>query len=82
MSKKSFFDGVALCQLIPGATAMQTSAYVGLRTRGVIGAAVSFIGFGFPAFLLMMILSALYARAHRLPVVVSVFNGLRRFSAG
>jgi len=30
----SFFDeGVALCQVIPGATAMQTTAYVGLKTR-------------------------------------------------
>ncbi len=77
MSKESFFDGVALCQLMPGATAMQTSAYVGLRTRGIMGAAVSFIGFGFPAFLLMMILSALYARAHSLPGVVSAFSGLQ-----
>jgi len=42
-----------------------------------MGAAVSFIGFGFPAFLLMMFLSALYARAHSLPVVVSVFKGLQ-----
>jgi len=77
MSKESFLDGVALCQLIPGATAMQTSAYVGLKTRGVMGAAVSFIGFGLPAFLLMMTLSALYARTHSLPVVVSVFGGLQ-----
>lgn len=77
ISRESFLDGVALCQLIPGATAMQTSAYVGLKTRGVMGAAVSFIGFGLPAFLLMMILSALYARTHSLPVVVSVFDGLQ-----
>jgi chromate transporter len=77
LSEESFLDGVALCQLIPGATAMQTSAYVGLKTRGVIGAAASFIGFGLPAFLLMMIFSGLYARTHSLPVVVSVFGGLR-----
>jgi chromate transporter len=70
-------DGVALCQTIPGATAMQMTAYVGFRARGVGGAAVSFIGFGLPAFLFMMILSALYARTHTLPVVVSGFNGLQ-----
>jgi chromate transporter len=73
----TFRDGVALCQAIPGATAMQTSAYVGLRKRGVAGAAASFIGFGLPAFLLMMALSALYTRTHTLPPVVSAFNGLR-----
>jgi chromate transporter len=70
-------DGVALCQTIPGATAMQMSAYVGFRARGVAGAAASFIGFGLPAFLFMMILSALYAQTHTLPSIVSVFHGLQ-----
>lgn len=70
-------DGVALCQTIPGATAMQMTAYVGFRARGVAGAGASFIGFGLPAFLFMMILSGLYARTHTLPVVVSGFNGLQ-----
>jgi chromate transporter len=77
LDDQSAHDGVALCQTIPGATAMQMSAYVGLRARGVAGAAASFIGFGLPAFLFMMILSALYARTHTLPAVVSAFNGLQ-----
>ena len=77
IDEQSARDGVALCQTIPGATAMQLSAYVGLRAKGVAGAAASFIGFGLPAFLFMMILSALYARTHTLPAVVSIFNGLQ-----
>ena len=77
LDDQSAHDGVALCQTIPGATAMQMSAYVGLRAKGVAGAAASFIGFGLPAFLFMMILSALYARTHTLPAVVSAFNGLQ-----
>jgi chromate transporter len=77
LDDQSAHDGVALCQTIPGATAMQMSAYVGLRAKGVAGAAASFIGFGLPAFLFMMILSALYARTHSLPAVVSIFNGLQ-----
>jgi chromate transporter len=72
----SFRDGVALCQAIPGATAMQTAAYVGLRVRGLVGAAASFVGFGLPAFLMMMVLSALYVRGHELPIAVSAFAGL------
>jgi chromate transporter len=77
LNDQSARDGVALCQTIPGATAMQMSAYVGFRARGVAGAAASFIGFGLPAFLFMMILSGLYARTHTLPAVVSAFNGLQ-----
>lgn len=77
LDEETFRDGVALCQMIPGATAMQTAAYVGIRTRGAIGAGAAFVGFGLPAFILMMTLSALYASARTLPVVVSAFAGLQ-----
>jgi chromate transporter len=77
LNAHTFDDGVALCQAVPGATAMQTAAYVGLRVRGVSGAAASFVGFGLPAFGLMLALSAVYARTHNLPAVVSAFSGLQ-----
>jgi chromate transporter len=77
LAEESFQAGVALCQTIPGATAMQMTAYVGFRLRGVAGAAVSFIGFGLPAFLLMLALSALYVRMSGLPTVVAAFHGLQ-----
>jgi chromate transporter len=44
---QSFRAGVALCQIVPGAPAMQMRAYGGLTVRGVGRAASSFIGFGF-----------------------------------
>ncbi len=77
LDEETFKDGVALCQSIPGATAMQTAAYVGLRSRGVTGALVSYVSFGLPAFILMLIFSAFYARTHELPKVISLFNGLQ-----
>lgn len=77
LDEDAFRDGVALCQAIPGATAMQTAAYVGLRARGLPGAAVTFLGFGLPAFVLMMALSALYTRARALPTALSLFAGLK-----
>jgi chromate transporter len=77
LSPETFRNGIALCQTVPGATAMQTAAYVGLRTRGVAGAAVTFIGFGLPAFCLMMALSAVYQQTQNLPAILSVFRGLR-----
>jgi len=77
LSRPSFREGVAVAQTIPGATAMQTAAYVGLRIRGVSGAAAAYIGFGLPAFLLMVGLSAVYNATHSLPVSLSVFRGLQ-----
>jgi chromate transporter len=74
---ESFRDGVALCQTVPGATAMQMAAYVGLKVRGLRGAMACYVGFGLPASVLMLALSVAYARTHALPAVVSVFSGLQ-----
>jgi chromate transporter len=76
LSQESFADGVALCQSIPGAPAMQTAAYVGLRAGGPLGALAAFMGFGLPAFFLMVILSALYRAGRNLDPVLAAFTGL------
>jgi chromate transporter len=77
LDEDSFNNGVALCQIIPGAIVMQMSAYVGLKIRGVKGAVVSYLGFGLPAFILMIILSAIYVKWHNVPLIISLFKGLR-----
>ncbi len=77
LDERVFDDGVALCQSIPGATAMQMAGYVGLKTRGIPGAISSFAGFGLPAFLLMTALSSLYLRYHSLQAAVSLFAVLQ-----
>jgi chromate transporter len=76
LSEESFRDGAALCQSIPGATAMQTAAYVGLRVRGAAGALAAFLGFGLPAFVLMVVLSGLYGTSRNLQPVATAFRGL------
>ncbi len=77
LSKGSFRHGVAICQSIPGATAMQAAAYAGLRAAGGAGAVAAFVGFGLPAFVLMVVLSAVYGRVHDLASVISAFKGLQ-----
>jgi len=77
LDEAEFKNGVALCQSIPGATAMQTAAYVGLRVRGISGAFAAYLGFGFPAFIFMLILSGFYARFSDLPRLISLFSGLQ-----
>ncbi len=77
LDKETFKDGVALCQIIPGATAMQSAAYVGLKTRGVSGAAATFVGFGLPAFLLMSLLALVYQSVIHHPISIFVFSCLQ-----
>lgn len=82
LEKSTFKDGVVICQVIPGATGMQVAAYVGLKTKGIMGALASYAGFGLPAFLLMLILSYLYAVYHGVQQAASLFNGLAVIVAG
>jgi chromate transporter len=77
LDDETFRNGVALCQLIPGATAMQTAAYVGLSSRGIPGALATFTGFGLPAFIFMLTLSVLYSNHNIVPWVKAVFLGLQ-----
>lgn len=74
---ETFDDGIGLCQSIPGATGMQLAAYLGLRMGGVCGALAAFTGFGIPAFLFMVALSALYHRTHDIPAILAMFTGLQ-----
>ncbi len=73
----SFKQGIALCQTIPGATAMQAAAYAGLRAGGPWGAVAAYTAFGLPAFILMVTLSAMYTKTHDLPGVIALFTGLQ-----
>ncbi len=77
IGEETFTAGVALCQIIPGATAMQAAAYVGLQARGVRGALCSFLGFCLPSFILMITLSYLYDAVGNLPGIRAVFGGLQ-----
>lgn len=77
LSEASFRSGVALIQTLPGATAMQVAAYVGLRTRGVKGALAAYTGFAIPAFVLMLVLSAIYVRWRDTDIIVNAFSGLK-----
>ena len=76
LSEETFKNGAVLCQSIPGATTMQTATYVGLRTGGPIGALTALFAFGLPAFVLMVMLSAIYQRTQNLQQVISAFSGL------
>ena len=77
VKEDSFKKGIALCQTIPGATAMQAAAYAGLRAGGPWGAVAAYTAFGLPAFFLMLTLSAMYTRTHDLPRVIALFSGLQ-----
>jgi chromate transporter len=76
LTEQEFKEGMALCQVIPGATMVQMAAYVGYRLRRLPGALMAAVGFILPAFLLMAGLSAAYFQFGDLPLVRALFRGL------
>jgi len=56
---------------------MMAVAYVGLKTRGVMGALLSYVAFVFPCSCVMLFLSILYSKSHTLPQIVSLLSGLQ-----
>jgi chromate transporter len=71
-----FMRGVALCQLIPGATMVQIVTYIGYRVGGIWGALTTAVAFILPAFIALLALSAIYFRYHGLWFVEALFKGL------
>jgi len=71
-----FMRGVALCQLIPGATMVQIVTYIGYRVRGIWGALTAAVAFVLPAFIAILVLSAIYFKFHSLWLIQALFKGL------
>ncbi len=76
LSEQEFKEGMALCQVIPGATMVQMCTYTGYRIRGIQGALAAALGFVLPAFLLMTGFSAAYFAFGELALVKALFRGL------
>lgn len=76
LSDQEFSEGMALCQVIPGATMVQMCTYTGYRLWSIPGALVAAVGFVLPAFLLMTGLSAAYFTFGELALVKALFRGL------
>ena len=76
LQPQEFLDGLALCQMLPGATVVQMAAYAGYRLRRTPGALTAAAGFVLPAFVLMTGLSYLYFHYGAVPWVKAVSRGL------
>ncbi len=76
LRQAEFLDGLALCQLLPGATVVQLGTYVGYRLRRVAGALIAAAAFILPAFILMLVLSFLYFKYTDISWVQAVSRGM------
>ncbi|AGK96726.1 chromate efflux transporter [Clostridium pasteurianum] len=76
INEKELLEGLALAQLIPGATFVSLAIYIGYKLKGLLGAIASFIGFIFAPFFIMLVLSLLYFKYENIAFVNVLFKGL------
>jgi chromate transporter len=75
-TEHEFAEAFALAQSLPGSTANNVVAYIGLRLRGWRGASVAVAGLILPSMLLMILLAILYRHLRDLPDTEKLFHGL------
>jgi len=76
INEKELLEGLALAQLLPGATFVSLSIYIGYKLKGLLGALASFVGFIFAPFFIMLMLSLLYFKYENMAFVNILFKGL------
>ncbi len=76
VSKSRFVEGLALVNVLPGATATQLGIFLGYERRGWWGALLAGLCFALPGFLVMLALTATYAALGVSPILRGALYGL------
>jgi len=76
VSKDRFLEGLAVANMLPGATATQLGIFLGYARGGWWGGVLGGICFVLPAFFIMLALTVVYARLNVTPVARGALYGL------
>ncbi len=76
ITEDEYREGLALAQLSPGPLAAQVCFYLGYIRGGIVGAALSGLGFVLPSFVIVVALGWAYVQYGGLPWMQAVFYGV------
>jgi len=82
MTADEFNDAYALCQFLPGPNVVNLSVVFGRRIRGLVGAAVALIGLVGPPFVIVTLISVLYARFGEIAALQRMLMGVAAAAVG
>ncbi|SFV27986.1 chromate efflux transporter [Hyphomicrobium facile] len=77
IDEATYLLALNFCTLLPGPEAMQLATYSGWRLHGTRGGLAAGLLFVAPGALVILALAALYASFGNVPVVVTVFTGIK-----
>jgi chromate transporter len=82
MTAEEFNEAYALCNFLPGPNVVNFSVVFGRQVHGMVGALVALLGLLGPPFLLVTVLSLLYAHYGEIAVLQRVLAGVAAAAAG
>lgn len=77
IGETEFLDMVAISQSAPGPLAVNISAFVGQKMKGLMGLITSTLGAILPSFIIIILVSSVFLGIENSPVVQRVFQGIR-----
>ncbi|MBY0561755.1 chromate efflux transporter [Hyphomicrobium sp.] len=77
LDEATYLLALNFCTLLPGPEAMQLATYAGWKLHGTRGGLAAGLLFVAPGALVILMLAALYASFGNVPVVVTVFTGIK-----
>ena len=75
--RDEFMELLTLAQSSPGPIAINTSVFIGYKTRGVAGAAAAVCGAVLPSFICILVIAIFFAQVRHNVVVDAAFKGMR-----
>jgi len=76
VDKEKIIDIFAVAESLPGATALNSSGFVGYAVAGIPGAIVALVGNMIPSVVIVLTLSVLFVQYSTYPAVKSAFRGI------
>ncbi|WP_394884811.1 chromate transporter [Clostridium butyricum] len=77
IGETEFLDMVAISQSAPGPLAVNISAFVGQKMKGLVGLITSTLGAILPSFIIIILVASVFLGIENSPVVQRVFQGIR-----
>lgn len=77
LTEAQFMDLATIAEMTPGPIGINAATFVGIHIAGLPGALAASLGFIFPSLVIVSVLSWLYLRYRRLPLLQSVLSFLR-----